>query len=562
MSGENEDIKPLLSEEEILEYHTALFLLEGVLLDICHGDDISKVVKDFLKNTSFSNSKCPQNILSILLQAEKQISNKSLPTEDHAEILRKSIHLERQKYDKDYFSIILKGDTDKLKDAREFIETLKEEDTFDYNITLATLFSCFKELAQEKTETIERARKAINFVIDDYKIEKVENKNKSWAERYFDRLLFHGSLCQIEETSPTKKKTPISASFAAKIAPESSIKCLQKLQEKYNNPDVPEYQNAQNLLTIFNHVMTENHMEYKPFPLLINKVYHELARGSDTIPFLVVSTDLYGKQILDSNRMPKYVANDVWENYCLRKRLPYKKMGPGLKHLHKQELLSNTNFRNAICNEIEWYLIDFCDKNGLNSDVVKAVFGLHKKYDTQGNLTQSYYDEMYRYLFKTPFKDDRGRSHKALFHAEMHHDRERIAFSPNPNQRSEMILTINPNKDLGFNAIYTQLLRSIEHLTPNSEFEKIMATYQAQKSNLPTFNFHQDILHGGDFNSRDDVSQKTLSYFVTPERPDGRHFIMMIDTDTRILDGDEIRPPVTKRQADRAMRNLRIPERL
>ena len=148
-----------------------------------------------------------------------------------------------------------------------------------------------------------------------------------------------------------------------------------------------------------------------------------------------------------------------------------------------------------------------------------------------------------------------------LLHTSIHHDRERILFSSRPNTDDNFLVTINPNEELGYTAVYKKLLAIVSNmaLTEGSSLppQEIPAT-------RGYFSFHDQILHGADISLRykNGVSSQVLHYFITPVRPreedidsvDTR-IVAMADANYRIMDKTKGNTPATSYKSFIAAKN-------
>ena len=377
---------------------------------------------------------------------------------------------------------------------------------------------------------------------------------KTWGERKFNRILFHGVL---KKVTKQKKVSPLRTITSPSPAQDD----LERIKQAYSDPNTEGYTNAQNLIMIFEHVMQKRRLENAPFPILINAVCEEL--GEDKNAFMIKEYVPNKDRNGDTYYAYKYVVNRRWENYCQDNNLSgYRPMERSIKHQYLQYILHEskdaTAYRNAICDAVENCLVNFCDANDLNSDIVIAAFG-RLKYDENGNINQAGYNHLYNILFESPTKrkdennNGKSRNFGPLFHTEVHHDRERIMFSNKPNTKDNFILTINANKDLGYAVAYEKLLNLLELLSydhmNNENLENALKDYEFYKrcrKKKDPFSFHNDILHGADVSISllyNGASKNVLHYFITPIRPKendagnpDNYIVAMIDTNYIITD--------------------------
>ena len=520
-----------------------------------------------------------------MLSAEKDLIDNDPQPKSNAiyknNFLQK-IRNKRKQYDNAYIRSILstnlEENTDALNQIKNFINSIKVEDPNYYDNIVLTILKNFRDIAKSQTEIhtnqyevtpellgyVENARKCINIILDDYKIEHIKQKEKPYALRYIDRCLFNGSLNKINPPAPPSTFKTMSASA------EESIAILRENQKEghcYHDSN-----NAEILITSLECYMQEKGLKDEPFPVLINSFINEKNPKSNTMYF-------YQK-----NHKNEYSTNPMLVAYychALEKNYPHKwplHLRQGIKHQKNQKVYEQDNLIENICLNAKQVLVNLCKDNNISPDIIHIAFGSYlfgtpKQDETEG------YKQIYRWLTEYKMKDREGHeknhnneSYGTIFVTSRHHDREQINFSTSANTaENNMILTLPINPKASVKLILNNIINRIK-----SKFEikepvdqELLDALERERAKLKTLqttekrvDVHKDILHGANIELVEQNSEDINYYYLTPKKPEEKgkpksksakgktknqkqdeHIIAIIDARTPIYDKSGNEPP-------------------
>ena len=542
-----EEFRTSLSEYDAMVYHTVLTDLEGMLLNVSGKNNLAVVLSDYQKVVadSVSNPDLKAFIGKNLNKFKKAVETYKGEYDNYtmADWMIRGIRRERKKYDRIYFYSLLKRGNPDLGQAREFMETIRESDPAYYNAAYAVLLECFKDFSsnvfresivsrEERIETVERARGVINSLNDDFEILVVDEREKPYEYRIMDRVLFDGML-----------------SYKAKEETLPAYKCLNNLERRYCARKSDVSKNARVVIDVFKYVMKKYNLEEVPFSVLNNKVCEELEKDvaiDGSREFFVVLHGEDGKAKKKQNNKLAWI--EPLQFYCADHGIPYPKEGMdrGLKYTYRKSIESNPDNKQAFCEAMEAYLVDFCDRNSdyFDSRVITAAFA-RKKFYPQSE------DDLYSFLTKDSVTDADGKKLGQMFLKELHHDRERIGFSNNPNDSTEnFILTFAVSSKVGEKKIYDYCVRLLRDKGWLAKEQADDLLQQASSFEGAQFNIHDQILHGADVKMHyfDGQQKHKVMYYLTPVRPKehnarsrDRYVLAMVDTSGFVYDSTKYR---------------------
>ena len=551
----------------IREYHTVLYDFENFILNTT--DDLSdENTATYLQQTHFTNEQDKELFwekMTTLCNEHRWETNKKSPArlkftmDERKKIFALWIRNERKKYDESFIKSMLKGNEEDLEVLASFMNGIKQNDAPYYDKAVSFIYEYFQKAPDEKKEEL---KNKINQIVEGIAIEKIDAQEKDWPERHVDRILFNGGISLIPEdkNKPSIEITPETA--AKMVQGEPSFVTLAKLKEKFSDPNIPGYHNAQNLLTVLTYVMeTSEPEEVCFFPLLINKTYKKmlgLVNDPKPIFFTKRMRDKEDKLVYDENDNVLFFTNPAWLGSEVSGRKDTR-MELGFKHEFRQKNISNPAYKKELCEMVRKYFLDVCEYNGLNGMVVNAVFDSFKSnFDTSTpEGEKDYYSKLYKFLFIKPVKEmveekedgknkpksksryefeDEGDNkqniieNRTLVESEIHHNKDRIYLSERPNTEENYIEVLKSD----FGIVYPKLLRTLEALavinpdiTDTIDITKQKNIFNAIRHTFSAFDFHASVLHGANKLVLDSSTSQYAFYYAIPQIKEEKPYAML-----------------------------------
>ena len=537
-----------MNEKEIEIYHTILTNIDAQLSsskNLKETIDCIKKIKTDLKDKQIPKE-CRDFITNIIKDSQKHTQH--LDISNH---IITGIRNERKKYDQDYFDNIFNGDqnslNENLEQVKSFFETIQDDDPNYYSEAINKILKSFKNIPvvlnlkhtygkqykanKQQNEYIQKAHEALNEILqksNDQELEltKVQSNKKEYCLRHMDRMLFNGFI-SANKSVPYNIDGDLSASEA--------INLLSNTERFKNN------NNAKAIIEILKNTLQEDSIKtkdknkrIKTYPELIRRVCYKYKVFTDSDKKLE-ELKIYFTHPINKKPDIHYQKNKKLRNYMNNRKLVecfnLKKIDfePGYRDKYLEQIEKTPAYVKAICNSTERHLLTFCENNNINTDIIYAGFSALKhriNYETnEAEPIPSSHIEIYKWLKKLN-KCCSNDTSKKLLSIELHHDKERIEFSNNPNQNiSNFIFTLSISKD-----ILLELTKNIKELygknINEAKYQETIQQIESLDKNLKIPDIHSQIYHACDLEiiCKEKNKEQSYNYFITP-KTNGKHIL-------------------------------------